>query len=43
MLDDFAADLAERYTTDPFAASCEIFSLKTGVEPRVIATFAGEE
>ncbi len=42
LLDDFAADLAERYSTDPFAASCEIFSLKTGSEPRVVATFAGE-
>ncbi|OYW73091.1 MAG: hypothetical protein B7Z37_22950, partial [Verrucomicrobia bacterium 12-59-8] len=43
LLQDFAADLAERYTTDPFAASCEIFSIKTGAEPRVIATFVGEE
>lgn len=43
LLDDFAADLAERYTTDPFAASCEIFSLKTGSEPRVVATFAGQD
>lgn len=43
LLDDFAADLAERYSTDPFAASCEIFSLKSGSEPRVVATFAGED
>ncbi|MFZ2278098.1 MAG: hypothetical protein WAW39_09870 [Prosthecobacter sp.] len=43
LLDEFAADLAERYTTDAFAASCEIFSIKAGAEPRVIATFAGDE
>jgi hypothetical protein len=43
LLQDFAPDLAERYSTDPFAASCEIFALKTGAEPRVIATFAGED
>jgi hypothetical protein len=35
--------LAERYTTDAFAASCEVFSLKAGEEPRVVASFAGEE
>lgn len=43
LLQEFASDLAERYTTDAFAASCEIFSLKAGAEPRVVATFAGEE
>jgi hypothetical protein len=43
LLDDFAADLAERYTTDPFAASCEVFSIKVGAEPQVIAKFAGDE
>jgi hypothetical protein len=43
LLDEFAADLAERYTSDAFAASCEIFAIKTGAEPRVIATFTGEE
>lgn len=43
LLHEFAADLAERYATDAFAASCEIFSLKTGAEPRVVATFAGED
>ena len=42
LLQDFTADLAERYTTDPFAASSEIFSIKTGAEPRVIASFVGE-
>ncbi|MDI1311681.1 hypothetical protein [Prosthecobacter sp.] len=43
LLQEFAADLAERYATDAFAASCEIFSLKAGAEPRVVATFAGED
>ncbi len=43
LMHEFAADLAERYATDAFAASCEIFSLKAGVDPRVIASFAGEE
>lgn len=43
LLQDFAADLAERYTSDAFAASCEIFSIKAGAEPRVIASFVGAE
>ncbi|MBN8421480.1 MAG: hypothetical protein J0L73_21375 [Verrucomicrobia bacterium] len=43
LLNDFAADLAERYASDAFAASCEIFSLKAGAEPRVVASFAGQE
>lgn len=43
LVDEFAADLAERYASDAYAASCEIFALKSGTEPRVIATFAGEE
>ena len=43
LLDEFSADLAERYTTDAFAASCEIFSIKVGAEPQVVATFAGDE
>lgn len=42
-LQDFSADLAERFTADAFAASPEIFSLKSGEPPRVIATFAGKE
>lgn len=41
-LEEFTADLAIRYAEDPFAASGEIFSLKAGEEPRVIASFAGE-
>ncbi|MFN0074990.1 MAG: hypothetical protein ACKVY0_00805 [Prosthecobacter sp.] len=40
---EFAADLAERYTTDAYAASCEVFAIKVGSEPKVVATFAGEE
>ena len=43
LLQDFTEDLAERYTTDPFAASCEIFSIKAGAEPQVVASFAGAE
>jgi hypothetical protein len=43
VLQEFAADLAERYKTDAFAASCEVFALKTGSEPRVVAAFAGGE
>ncbi|MCF7785895.1 MAG: hypothetical protein K9N47_07220 [Prosthecobacter sp.] len=43
LLEEFAADLAERYATDAYAASCEIFSIKAGAEPRVVATFGGED
>ncbi|WP_395753534.1 hypothetical protein [Prosthecobacter sp.] len=43
LLQEFADDLAERYTSDPYAASCEVFALKAGSEPRVVASFAGEE
>lgn len=39
----FAPDLAERYGTDPYAASSEIFSLKTGQEPQVVASFVEEQ
>lgn len=35
----FTADLGERYASDPYAASCEIFSVKAGGEPEVVATF----
>ena len=39
-LQDFSADLAERFLTDPYAASCEIFSWKKGlVDPVVIGSF----
>lgn len=43
LLQDFAEDLAERYTTDPYAASCEVFALKSGAEPRVVASFVVKE
>lgn len=39
----FAPDLAERYGTDPYAASSEIFSLKAGQEPQVVASFMEEQ
>jgi hypothetical protein len=43
ILQEFTADLAERYAEDAFAASSEVFSLKAGEEPKVVASFAGEE
>ncbi len=43
LLQEFAADLAERHTSDPYAASCEVFSIKAGEEPKVVASFAQEE
>lgn len=43
LLQEFTADLAERYATDPYAASCEIFSIKVGEEPKVMASFGVEE
>lgn len=43
ILQEFTPDLAERYATDPYAASCEVFAIKAGEEPRVMASFAGEE
>lgn len=43
LLHEFTADLADRYTTDAYAASCEVFSIKLGEEPKVMASFAGEE
>jgi hypothetical protein len=42
-LSEFTADLAERYATEAFAASCEIFSLKTGEAPKVVAAFVEPE
>lgn len=38
-IEEFTADLAERYLSDPRAASPEIFVLKKGEAPRVIASF----
>lgn len=43
LLHEFTPDLAERYATDPYAASCEVFSIKAGEEPKVMASFVGEE
>jgi hypothetical protein len=42
-LSEFTEDLAERFNSDPFAASPEIFSLQEGRQPRVIGAFAGPE
>jgi hypothetical protein len=42
-LNDFTEDLAERFHSDPFASSPEIFSLQQGAPPRVIGAFAGPE
>lgn len=39
MLAEFADDLAERYKTDAYAASCEVFLIKPGSAPKVVATF----
>jgi hypothetical protein len=40
-LSDFAADLETRYRTDPYAATCEIFSWKKGqLQPVVVGAFA---
>ena len=40
-LSDFAADLESRYRTDPYAATCEIFSWKKGkTQPAVVGAFA---
>lgn len=39
-LEDFIADLATRYKEDPHAASPEVFALKKGEAPRVVAAFA---
>lgn len=37
-LHEFAADLSSRYATDPRAASPEIFAIKKGGRPRVVAS-----
>ena len=39
MLAEFADDLAERYNTNPYAASCEVFLIREGKEPAVVASF----
>lgn len=40
MLAEFGDDLQQRFQTDPYAASCEVFLIKQGETPRAIATFA---
>ena len=42
LLEEFSADLAERYHSEPYAASCEVFSLKSGEEPKVVAGFGSQ-
>lgn len=37
---EFTADLADRYRSEAFAASPEIFALKAGEEPKVVGAFA---
>ncbi len=39
-LEEFIPDLALRYKEDPHAASPEVFALKKGSAPRVVAAFA---
>lgn len=39
LVGEFGDDLQQRYNTDPYAASCEIFLIKQGEAPRAIATF----
>lgn len=39
-LEEFIPDLALRYKEDPHAASPEVFALKRGAAPRVVAAFA---
>ncbi len=38
-LEEFTADLADRFRTDPRAASAEIFAIKKGGAPKVIGSF----
>ena len=41
LVDEFLADLRERYESDPYAASCELFRWKKGAaEPVVLGSFA---
>ena len=41
VLDEFADDLRERFEDNPFAASEEVFGLKEGAPPRVVASLTG--
>jgi hypothetical protein len=40
-LEEFISDLASRYEADPHAASSEVFAIKAGEAPRVVADFGG--
>lgn len=40
-LEEFADDLRERFEENPFAASDEVFAVKKGVAPRVVARLSG--
>ncbi len=40
LLEEFTADLAERYELSPYAASCEVFRIRAGQPPEVVAAFS---
>lgn len=40
MLEEFTADLAERYELSPYAASCEVFRIRANQPPEVVAAFS---
>jgi len=40
MLEEFTADLAERYELSPYAASCEVFRIRANLPPEVVASFS---
>jgi len=40
LLEEFTADLAERYELSPYAASCEVFRIREGQPPEVVASFS---
>ena len=40
LLAEFTDDLAQRYRSDPYAASCEVFLIKPGEAPKAVATFS---
>jgi hypothetical protein len=39
-IEEFTEDLAQRFREDAHAASPEVFALREGAEPRVVAAFA---
>lgn len=40
-VEEFAEDLLDRFEDNPFAASNEIFAVKSGAAPRVVGSFGG--